>query len=168
MKKVMKLMMMAMAAIVLSVGFSSCSSDDNDNKSEDTQQAYGEMNLNFTISEDALSVADFTVTYLDENGAEKSELITNTKFSKDIKFKSLPARAKYTITTAIKTTLPDKEKFDISIADNSTIGKVEGTTYDSCNLHKTSISGTGIKRTDIIGYITRACKDWGNDVTINK
>ncbi len=166
----MKWMMMAMAAIVLSVGFAACSSsdDDDDNGGGSSTQAYGELKLNIKLSEDALSVADFTIKYLDETGTEKTENINSTNYTKDIKFNSLPATVKYTVSATVKESLPDKEKFDISITDASEAGKVSGKEYKGANLHLTSVTGKGVAKEKVADYITKVCKNWSNNVTISK
>lgn len=169
MKKVMKWMMMAMAAIVLTVGFAACSSDDDDDNGGSSKQTYGELELNIKLSQDALSVADFTIKYLDESGTEQTEQITSTSYTKDIKFKSLPAKVKYTVSATVKENLPAKEKFDITITDTSKAGKVSGNgEYKGANLHLTSVTGKGVNKDKIADYITKVCNNWSNDVTISK
>ncbi len=168
MKKIMRMMMMAMAAVAMMTGFASCNKD-SDNSVIPEKNYYPALKLDLKVSEDALSVADFTVTYLDGDGKEQTEAFNTTSFSKTIKFNSLPAKVKYSVTYTMKSTLPDKEKFDLSVYDSSKAGKTDGLNYYSeLKMTTLSKSGKGLKKENIATGLEICYGNWGNEGTIEK
>lgn len=126
MKKLMKMMFMAMTAVAITVGFAACSSNDDDPGlylEESKQIAYGKLAIDLTFSDDLLSVADFTVHYTDADGQEKAEPISSNTFKKDIAFptSSFPRTVTFYLTCTIKENYPTKEKYNITLLDESGI-----------------------------------------------
>ena len=94
MKKIFKFMMMALAAVVLAVGFAACSSDDDDNDGptpENPTMKESYMKLKLTFSEDYLSVFDVTLSYTDIDGSTKTETITTKEYSKNVTYTKTPS-----------------------------------------------------------------------------
>lgn len=170
MKKIIRMMMMAMVAVAMMTGFASCSKDsDGTNGLIPEKNYYPALKFDLKVSEDALSIADFSVTYLDENGQEKTEAFNTTSFSKTIKFNSLPAKVKYSVTYKMKSTMPDKEKFNLSIYDYSKAGKSDGTNfYSDLKLSTRSQSGKGIKKEKVATDFGIYYDNWSNEGTIAK
>ncbi len=169
MKKIMRIMAMAVVAVAMAAGFASCSKDDGANGLIPEKSYYPSLKFDLKVSEDALSIADFSVTYLDENGQEKTEAFNTTSFSKTIKFNSLPAKVKYSVNYKMKSTIPDKEKFDLSVYDNSKAGKSDGTNfYSALKLSSLSQNGKGIKKENIATDFGRYYDNWSNEGTIEK
>ena len=150
MKKIMKMMAMALVAVAMTVGFAACSSSDDDNNGGGGSQSItGKLNMNFTFSEDLLAVADIKVTYIDSDGkTEKTEDITTTTFNKEITYNSLPVTTSYTLQATLKSSYTvDKEKYDISIKDGSIVSstsgaRVQGTIFTST----TGVKKEGLER----------------------
>lgn len=157
MKKVFKLMMMALAAIVMSAGFAACSSsDDDDNNGGSSDNGNYALDINLTYSEDLLSLFDITVTYTDANGQDKTEAVTSTTFQKQITYTSKPSVIKYTINRTRKSTTPDKDKFDITIAENiQPLKIIKGESYLVGNLSKKTVSTSGVKKENLDGYFEK-------------
>lgn len=171
MNKIIKLMMVALVAVAVMTGFASCSkSDDSGSQVPGGSKTYTPMlKMDLKISEDALSVADFTVTYLDENGQEKSEAFTSTTFTKTVNFKSLPAKVKYTVTYKMKSTLPDKDSFDLLISDCSQAGKSDGEgNFSALDLKAYSRETKGVKKEKLEETLERYYGKWSNEGTIEK
>lgn len=116
MKKTFKMMMMALVTIMMSVGFAACSSDDDGNNGGSGNGNYA-LSIDLSYSEDLLSLMDITVTYTDANGQDKTEAVTSTTFKKQIVYPSKPSVIKYTVNRTRKSNVPDKDKFDITIAE---------------------------------------------------
>lgn len=118
MKKVMKLMMMAMAAIVLCVGFAACSSDDDDDpKTPDTPKVTtGTFKIELAVPADILTIADLSLNYTDAEGKQVTEAITSTTFKKEVNFKKLPATEEFSIAVALKSDYTKKAKYDMEFS----------------------------------------------------
>lgn len=170
MNKIIKLMMIALVAVAVMTGFASCSKSDSGSQVPGSDKTYTPMlKMDLKISEDALSVADFTVTYLDENGQEKSEAFTSTTFTKTVNFNSLPAKVKYTVTYKMKSTLPDKDSFDLLISDSSKAGKSDGEGNFSALKFKTrNQHSKGTKKEKLEEALQRYYGKWSNEGTIEK
>lgn len=114
MKKIFKFMMMALAAVVLAVGFAACSSDDDDNDGptpENPTMKESYMKLKLTFSEDYLSVFDVTLSYTDIDGSTKTETITTKEYSKNVTYTKTPS----TMSCQVKV---NKKKVDYSAKDS--------------------------------------------------
>ncbi len=122
MKKIIKMMVMAMVVVTTIAGLTACnSSDDNTTpeKKEMTVRATISYDINKEITEDkavypeALYNPDYvktTITYYDENNNEVTEEIKDGKFSKTITYKKFPVKAGYTINYE----LLDENNIDLS------------------------------------------------------
>ena len=123
MKKIMKMMVMAMVAVTMIAGLTACSSSDDDNttpeKKEMTVRATISYDINSYIKEDkavypgVLCNPDFvktTITYYDENNNEVTEEVKDSKFSKIITYKKFPVKTGYTINYE----LLDENNIDLS------------------------------------------------------
>lgn len=126
MKKVFKFMMMALAAVVLTVGFAACSSDDDDDnggsKPEPTEKA-SYLEMNFSFSEDMLSLFDLTVTYTDVDGSNKTETISTVDYSKKVNYTKAPSKIAYEVKAAKKANYPTKDSYAIKISYSHKISK---------------------------------------------
>lgn len=169
MKKLMKIMAMAVVAVVMAAGFASCSkSDDNGINPSTSTNYYGVMKINLKLSDDVLSLADITVTYTDENSKEHTETLTTGTFTKDIKFNSLPAKALYKVSYKMKENLPNKESFDIAITDDSSTGKTDGTKFPILVLSKYDRESGGVSKDMAETIIKDFCSTKGFDKTLEK
>ena len=123
MKKIIKMMAMALVAVTMIAGLSACSSSDDDNttpeKKEITVRTTISYGINSYIKEDkavypgVLCNPDFvktTITYYDENNNEVTEEVKDGKFSKTITYKKFPVKTGYTINYE----LLDENNIDLS------------------------------------------------------
>lgn len=128
MKKTFKLMMMALVAIVMSVGFAACSSsdDDDNNTPEQPEQpkTYGFTNLRLEFSDDLLAIANVSLTYTAEDGTTKTEAVTTTKISKDITYTKETTDAMYAIKITLKENYEEKDLYHIVIDNTGTSSSV--------------------------------------------
>lgn len=123
--------MLAAVAVLSMTTFAACSSDDDPKKEEEKAKS-GSFIYSFYLSDDALKVADITITYTDCNGKEIKETVTADKCSKDISDKddvengitmcytkeitaaSLPATSGYIVEWVRNASQLDKEKYNLS------------------------------------------------------
>lgn len=78
--KTIKYLFLAMVAIVSSAAFVACGSDDDEETKVETKKS--SFYYAFSFSDDILSVADVTISYIGTDGVEKSETVTSTSWSK--------------------------------------------------------------------------------------
>lgn len=168
MKRIMKIMAIAVVAVVTAVGFASCSKSDDESGSGSGSNYYGVMKINLSVSEDVLSLADITINYTDENSTEHTEKLTTTSFKQDFRFKSLPAKAKYKISYKMKETAPNKETFDIAYTDDSYAAKTDGTKSAVMLVSKKVEESLGINKQQAEEAIKILCNEGGFDQTLQK
>lgn len=127
-KNILKLMMMAIAALFLSVGFAACSSDDDNNGgTTNTPEAVtGKLSLNFTVTEDLFNVADIKVTYSDETGKDVTETLSSAEFNKTVTYTQLPVTSKYSIKATLKDNYPQKSTYKFGINYSYSFRKLKG------------------------------------------
>lgn len=164
----MKIMAIAVVAVVTAVGFASCSKSDDESSSGSGSNYYGVMKINLSVSEDVLSLADITINYTDENSTEHTEKLTTTSFKQDFRFKSLPARAKYKISYKMKEMAPNKETFDIAYTDDSYAAKTDGTKSAVMLVSKKVEESLGINKQQAEEAIKILCNEGGFDQTLQK
>ena len=149
MKKTFKFMMMALTTIMMSVGFAACSSDD-DGYNGGSDNGYYALSIDLSYSEDLLSLMDITVTYTDANGQDKTEAVTSTTFKKQITYSSKPSVIKYTLNRTRKSTIPDKDKFDITIAESIKPLLIKnGASYVVSDIKERNTSAKGVKKEEL-------------------
>lgn len=162
-----KMAMTLMAAVAV-VCFASCNkSDDNGGITPDSSSYYGEMHIKLTVSQDVLNVANIKITYTDANSKEQTEDLTSTTFTKDIKFASLPAKAKYKVSYTAKENV-SKNEFTISINDESSARKTDGKSSPTYVESKYSATSDGVTKDLAIESIKRYCESKGFDTTLEK
>ncbi len=113
-------LMLALVTVLLA-GFASCSKSDDDNKDNQGQSEVSTsaiINLYYTATEAELSICDMTIEYTDAAGATQTEALTSTKWSKQIKYSSLPANGTIVIKRALKANVELTEK-SYKFSDNS-------------------------------------------------
>ena len=137
---------MALAAVVLSVGFAACSSDDDDNnggsKPNPTEKS-SYMQLKFNFSEDFLSIFDVTLSYTDADGSTKTETITNKEYSKNVTYAKTPSTISYEVKPTVKANYPTKDTYAISYSYEATLVK-NGSTKSGGNSGSTSVKGDNV------------------------
>ncbi len=168
MKRIMKIMAMAVVAVVTTACFASCSKSDDESGNGSGSNYYGEMKLNLKVSEDVLSLADITINYTDANSTEHTEKLTSAGFKQNFRFNSLPARAKYKISYKMKETTPSKETFDITYTDDSYAAKTDGTKSAVMLVSKKFKESLGVNKQEAEGIIKLFCNEAGFDQTLQK
>lgn len=165
MKKIMKMMAMALVAVAMTVGFAACSSSDDDNNGGGGSQSItGKLNINYTFSDDLLAIADIQVTYIDSDGkTTKTETITTSPFKKEITYNSLPVTTSYTLQATLKSSYPEKDKYNISIQNGSIISSTAG----AFKTGGTKGQETTVKKENIEQAIAKL-KGYSLDGTISK
>lgn len=149
MKKVFKFMMMALAAVVLTVGFAACSSDDEEDKPINPEKTESYLDLNLTFTDDILAVFDVTVTYTDATGSDKTETVTNKEFSKKITYSKAPSTIAYSVKVVKKATIPAQDSYKIGCTTKTTLCK-----NGKGVLHSTSVN-TQTSASKLDAYINR-------------
>jgi hypothetical protein len=118
-------------ACVLSLGFTSCGGDDDDNSSSVKAIKNVVTSMSYTFSADLLSVADVTVTYLDASGTAQTETVNSTTWSKTVTYTSFPVTTGAKITVKRNSTTLSKEKYDLTCSPNISL-----TSYDENGTEK--------------------------------
>lgn len=127
-KNIFKLMMMAIAAIFLTVGFAACSSDDDNNggTTDSPEAVTGKLSLNFTVTDDFFNVADIKVTYSDETGKDVTETLSSSEFQKAVTYTQLPVTSKFSIKATLKDNYPQKSTYNLGINYSYKFLKLKG------------------------------------------
>lgn len=126
MKKTFKFMMMALAAIVVSASLAACSSNDDNQPggggdTPDTPTGPDNyLQIDVTVNDDLLSVADITVEYTAEDGTTKTAPVTNTKFEKTVAYKNVPSVIKSDVKFTLKENFPVKERYNLECSNQDT------------------------------------------------
>ncbi len=106
-------LMVVMLTVFFAGSFMACSNDDDKEKDKDTLKA--DVKYKYTISEDLLKVADFTVTYYDKNGVKQETQMTDTIWNMEFEAEELPVTLGYKIASKPKENLQlDKESYTAS------------------------------------------------------
>lgn len=172
MKKIMKMMAMALVAVAMTVGFAACSSSDDDNNGGGSSQSLvGKLNMNLTFSDDLLAIADIQITYTESDGqTKKTENITTNTFKKEITYNSLPVATSYTLQITKKSSYTEKEKYNLSIQNGSSISSTRGDgTINGLKENNKSVTTSGVKNENLDDFF--ANKAWtglGLSCTISK
>lgn len=131
MKKIMRIMVMAVVAVVMAAGFNSCSkSDDNSSQTvipTGTMATSAKLDMNISFSDDILATCDVTAFYIDSDGTKKTETVTSSPFKKEVTYSSLPVKVEYGFNVTPKSNVPEDKELDINTKDNSSIYAVAGT-----------------------------------------
>lgn len=100
-----------LVACVLSLVFVSCSKDESDG-----EEIVKVKNVECTIKAnfyDLAEIADITITYFDEKGASKSEVVTTKTWEKKFTTATFPIKLTPQIVIKAKAGTPSKEKYDL-------------------------------------------------------
>ena len=128
MKKLMRMMAMALMAVAMTVGFAACSSSDDDNNGgggttpEKPKITAGKAVFDITFPGDLLAVADVTFIYTDADGREKTENVTSTNFKKEVVYTKLPVNVSYTCKATLKSNYTPKDKYNFPLSGEISYG----------------------------------------------
>ncbi len=116
-KMKLRALMLGLMAILFA-GFVSCSnSDDEEDNPQPTEVAGIAFTLDVESSEDELAIGNVVIEYLDANGKNLTESITEKKWNKTIYFYKLPANVAYTIKHSMKEGVElNKDKYTLSMS----------------------------------------------------
>ncbi len=105
----------------LSVGFCSCSNGDDDEEPQTTEISGVAFTVNVESTEDELAIGNVTIEYLDGNGKEQTENITEKDWSKTIIYNKFPAKVSYTLKHSMKDGIElEKEKYTLGMSITQT------------------------------------------------
>lgn len=96
--------------VCIAGAFAGCGSDDDDDKPV-PEFKEAKMKYEFSFGEDFRTVADFTVTYQDADGTEKTETVTGDSWTKEFSATKLPFTTKIVLKTVSKNAVLDKASY---------------------------------------------------------
>lgn len=99
--------------VCIAGAFAGCGSDDDDDKPEPEFKEV-KMKYEFSFGEDFRTVADFTVTYQDADGTEKTETVTGDSWTKEFSATKLPFTTKIVLKTVSKNAVLDKVSYQFT------------------------------------------------------
>lgn len=99
--------------VCIAGAFAGCGSDDDDDKPE-PEFKEAKMKYEFSFGEDFRTVADFTVTYQDADGTEKTETVTGDSWTKEFSATKLPFTTKVVLKTVSKNAVLDKASYQFT------------------------------------------------------
>lgn len=99
--------------VCIAGAFAGCGSDDDDDKPV-PEFKEAKMKYEFSFGEDFRTVADFTVTYQDADGTEKTETVTGDSWTKEFSATKLPFTTKIVLKTVSKNAVLDKVSYQFT------------------------------------------------------
>lgn len=99
--------------VCIAGAFAGCGSDDDDDKPE-PEFKEAKMKYEFSFGEDFRTVADFTVTYQDADGTEKTETVTGDSWTKEFSATKLPFTTKVVLKAVSKNAVLDKASYQFT------------------------------------------------------
>lgn len=85
MKKFCSFFAFIAVAVVMALGFTACGDDNNDDVEEPAPEVNYDVRYSVTLGEDLFKYFDFVLTYVDENGEEKTQVMTSREFNMSFK-----------------------------------------------------------------------------------
>ena len=107
-KTIISALMAFVCMLAAGVVLASCSSDNDDKKTDGGKATHVAFTYALTFDKNTLGIADVNVTYTDGNGKETTEQVKDTEWSRTVTSNSIPA------TFALKTSVTLKGQPDAS------------------------------------------------------
>lgn len=99
--------------VCIAGAFAGCGSDDDDDKPV-PEFKEAKMKYEFSFGEDFRTVADFTVTYQDADGTEKTETVTGDSWTKEFSATKLPFTTRVVLKAVSKNAVLDKVSYQFT------------------------------------------------------
>lgn len=93
--------------------FAGCGSDDDD-KSSKPEFKEAKMKYEFSFGEEFRMLADFTVTYQDVDGTEKTETVTGNSWTKEFTATKLPFTTRVVLKAVSKNAVLDRTSYNMT------------------------------------------------------
>lgn len=121
--KQLKLMSVLLGGLVAFCSLTACG-DDNDDSVEPQpgkqQVASARVEYQVSVSQDLLDVATVTAHYIDDNGKQAQEDLSQTSWNKTVTIATLPSPAGYTLQARLKGD-PSEEEYTIGASGRMTV-----------------------------------------------
>jgi len=156
-----------LTGILIVFSFNSCSSSDDDNEPIEELPKIPQFEFSYTVSNDMLSVADITITYMGPDEIIKSEKLTANSWKKTFSGTQLPAKAGFIVHFSLKPEASlNKDKYTLSRKYSNILSVQQDKNVLLYKLLETS-SEMDVNKDKLADYLQRATDEYAYEIKTN-